>query len=140
MVAVIGYRSYIRGDSLHELFWFIPFLIVGMHLLFGRFFVESLQRGKTYYGVTTKRVVIVSGLFNRQTTSLDLQDLNNITLSERSDQSGTIVFGPGNPTYGGMVFGNRSGGARLTSPSFDMIQGVRKIYNQIRDAKERGRD
>jgi len=137
IIAVIGYRSYARGDSLHELLWFAPFLLVAIHLLFGRFFVESLQRSKTYYGVTTKRVVIVSGLFNRQVTSLDLGDLDNITLSERSNQSGTIVFGPGKPTYGGLVFGSRTSGAPLTSPSFDMIQGARKVYNQIRDAKAR---
>lgn len=112
----------------------IPFVLVGLYLIFGRFIVDARMRAKTYYGLTNRRVIIVSGLLNRQVQSLDLKGLNEITLSEKNDMSGTIMFGT-NP-FGIMLMGPTWPGTRSRlAPSFDLIANVRDVYNLIRDAQ-----
>ncbi len=74
--------------------WGIPFVLVGLYFVFGRFLVEAKGREKTYYGVTDERIIIVSGLFSRKVKSLNLRTLSDVSLTEKADGSGTITFGP----------------------------------------------
>jgi hypothetical protein len=85
------------------LLWGIPFVLVGVYLIVGRFFVDAWQRDKTYYGVTNERIIIVSGHLNRKVKTLDLGALSDLSLTERSDRSGTITFGAGY-LYGAVGF------------------------------------
>ncbi len=39
-------------------------VLVGLYFVFGRFLVDAWLRGRTTYGVTNERVIIVSGLFS----------------------------------------------------------------------------
>ena len=66
-----------RGFPLFALFG-VPFLLVGTYVAFGRFFVEARQRAKTYYAVTNRRMIVVSGLVNRTVKSLDLSTLHDV--------------------------------------------------------------
>jgi hypothetical protein len=85
------------GPGLFFRLWGIPFVIVGLYMVLGRFFVDALIRAGTYYGVTTERVLIVTTRFGRRLRSISLRALGDISLSERSDESGTIAFGFGQP-------------------------------------------
>src|SRR3954468_4100943 len=38
--------------------WGLPFIGMGIYLVVGRFFAESWQRARTYYAVTSERVLI----------------------------------------------------------------------------------
>jgi hypothetical protein len=114
----------------------IPFVIVGLYMIFGRFLVDARARAKTYYGVTTKRVIIVSGLISRKVSSLDPRTLTDVALTERSDRSGTISFGPQHPfewMYGGMQWPSMG---RFGLPSLEMIDDARHVYKLIREAKD----
>jgi hypothetical protein len=116
--------------------WGIPFLVLGAYITLGRFFVDSYQRSRTFYGLTDQRVLIVSGLLRRQVTSLALTGLNDVTLSERSDGAGTISFGPTN-TYLAMWAGAPGlGRRRQLPPAFDMIENARQVYDQVRRAQQ----
>lgn len=129
-----------QGAPLLFKLWGIPFVLVGLYLIVGRFFFDSWSRKKTYYGLTTKRVLIVSGIYSREIKSLELGSLNDMSLSERSSGSGSIVFGPGQAAFGGWPGSFRRNG-QVVAPSFDMIPKVRQIYNHIREAKTAaGRD
>jgi hypothetical protein len=74
--------------------WGIPFVLAGLYIAVGRFFVDARTRAQTYYGVTNERILILTGLFSRQTKSLPLRTLTDVTLTERADGTGTITFGP----------------------------------------------
>lgn len=115
--------------------WGIPFVLVGLYINFGRFFVDAKQRAKTYYGVTNERVIIVSGLFSRRVKSLNLRTLTDITLDEKANGSGTITFGGTSATpwwSNGMTF---PGWGPQPAPNFEMIQGAKGIYETIRNAQ-----
>ena len=114
--------------------WGIPFVSVGLYMIFGRFFFDSWKRDKTYYGVTDQRIIIVSNLFGRKLKSLNIRTLQDITLEQKSDESGTITF---NSLENEKHWWNRSrrGGPEL--PSFEMIQEATKVYEIIREAQRR---
>lgn len=114
--------------------WGIPFVLVGLYLIVGRFFVDSQLRKKTIYGVSNQRVLIVSGFFSRNFRSLNLKTLSEINLSENADGSGAITFGPNyslmqNPGAGWPSY------ARDRPPSFELIERVRNVYEVIRRAQ-----
>ena len=112
----------------------IPFVIVGLYLIFGRFIVDSNQRKKTFYGLTNQRIIIISGVFSRKVESLNLKTLTNISLKEKSDRSGTINFGQNNPLswwFGGMAWP----GMPKSGPSLEMIEGAKEVYEKIREAQ-----
>src|SRR5262249_50119634 len=74
--------------------WGVPFVLVGLYIMFGRFLLDVRQRAATTYGVTSERVIIISGLFSRAIKSLNVATLTDLSLSERSNGGGTITFGP----------------------------------------------
>jgi hypothetical protein len=114
------------------LLWGIPFVLAGVYLIVGRFFVDAWQREKSYYGVTNERIIIVSGLLNRKVKTLDLEALSDLSLTERSDRSGTITFGATNPYswwYGGMAL---PGMGQYVPPSFEIVQNAKTVYDIIR--------
>jgi len=114
----------------------LPFVIVGLYLIFGRFLVDARQRKKTYYGLTNQRVIIVSGLFARRVKSLTLRTLTDVSLSERADMRGTITFGPEHPMGRFASGGAFPGMGSVGFPRFEMIDGAKMVYNQIREAQK----
>jgi hypothetical protein len=115
--------------------WGIPFVLAGLYLIAGRFFVDAWQRGRTYYGVTNERVLLVSGGLQRQVKSLSLRNLPEITLKERGDRSGTITFGTASPVYGWLSDSSWPGMGKQLSPRFDMVENARQVYGQIQSAQ-----
>lgn len=39
----------------------VPFVLIGLYLMFGRFGVDARQRARTFYGVTSERVITSPG-------------------------------------------------------------------------------
>ena len=117
--------------------WGIPFVLVGVYIIVGRFFVDAWQRSKTTYGVTSQRIVIISDSFGRKVKSLNLRTLSDITLDEKSDRSGTITFG-GTDKSSWWNTGGWGGRRGLPAPPrFEMIEDAKKVYDIIREAQHR---
>ena len=114
-------------------FWGIPFILVGLYMVVGRFFIEARVRSKTYYGVTNERIVILSGLLTQTTKSLGLRTLTDVTLDEKSDRSGTISFGRPVPLSWWESSFSRTG--QQPPPSFDLIPDAKKVYEKIMNAQ-----
>jgi hypothetical protein len=113
--------------------WGIPFVLMGLYMMVGRFFVDARRRARTAYAVTSDRVIINSGLFSNTTKSLNLRTISDVTLQERSNGMGTITFGPVNPMMA--MYANSSWPGVPQTSSFEMIPDARSVYNIIREAQ-----
>lgn len=113
--------------------WGIPFVLIGLYMIFGRFFYDSALRRKTYYALTNERAIIISGLFNRNTRSLDIKKLPEINISTKANGKGTITFGA-LPPMAWMAAGSGfpSRGRYNMPPSFEMIDDAKNVYQQIK--------
>lgn len=124
-----------RGAPAFFLVWGGAFALFGLHLLVGRFAVDALQRRRTEYGVTSERVIIVSGLLRESVASLPLRSLSRVTLTVHRDGSGDIEFGERFPFAGFLVPG-WPGSGRYRAPVFERIPGAREVHERIRAAQE----
>ena len=112
----------------------LPFLFVGFYYVFGRFIVDIFQRKKTFYGVTNERIIIVSGLFNQQTKSIDLKGLSEITFVEKSNGLGTITFGRDEiDNSNSWLQSNRNN--VVYAPNFEQIPQAKNVYEIIRNTQ-----
>ncbi len=114
--------------------WGVPFVLVGIYFVVGRFITDAVQRSRTFYAVTTDRILIISGLFNRKIKSLDLRTLAEISLEERYRGEGTISFGSGS-TNGG--FAAWPGMGAHVAPCFDLVAEAKSVFEVIRDAQRK---
>jgi len=118
-----------QGSWIFALFG-LPFVIIGLFFVFGRFMIDAKQRQNTVYGLTENRIIIKSGIFSKSIKSLNIRTLSDIELSEKGGGIGTISLGPKNPF---MPWGDGMGWwpGMKSSPKFEMITNARKVYNQI---------
>jgi hypothetical protein len=112
----------------------LPFVLIGLYIMFGRFWVDARQRAKTIYAVTNERIIIVSGLFLRRVKSLNLKALPSISVTEKSDGSGTILLGETMFPFS-LGAGGAWPGRGNTVPAFEMIDDVRRVEKLIRKAQ-----
>ena len=115
--------------------WGIPFVLVGLYMIVGRFFVDARVRGNTFYGLTDRRAIIVSGIFNMSTKSLPLRTLTDISLTERNDGSGNVLLGRQQPFaswYAGMQW---PGMGQHLAPGFELIENAKLVHDQLIEAQ-----
>jgi hypothetical protein len=104
-VGIETLTAYLRGlaDPINpeigrrtELLFAIVFVTLvpasAFHLACGRFMLDTRRRARTWYGLTTERILIVRGVTPRKVIDIPLHDLGHITFSQRADGSGTICF------------------------------------------------
>jgi hypothetical protein len=137
--AIFWEASVFKGNApFFFMLWGVPFVLIGLYVVFGRFFVDARTRARTYYGVTSERIIIVSGLFSRQIKSLSLRTLTDVSLTERGDGSGSITFGPqlSYPFGRQYNFGGWPGSSQNAMPVFDLVEQVKEAYDIIRRAQQ----
>lgn len=113
----------------------VPFVLMGLYATVGHFFFDARLRASTLYAITDQRVLITSGVFRQTTTSLPLDALPEVRVSEGRGGEGSITFGyePGRSS----VFGRASlpGPRRNAPPAFDMIADVQSVASRLRQAQ-----
>lgn len=124
-----------QGSVLFALFG-VPFVIVGLIAVFGRFIIDAKQRQHTIYGITENRILIKSGVFSKNIRSLNLKTISDISLNEKGDGIGTISIGPTHPF---MDWGQGMNWWFETAmnPRLELIPNARQVYNQILELQQR---
>jgi hypothetical protein len=132
------------GGPLFFLLFGAVFVAVGFHIVVGRFFTDAWRRKRTYYALTTDRVLIVKTGSSREVTSLDLARLSDLSLREASGGSGTIILGSIPGPFGGMQSWFAGSGwpgmSRYMPPAFESIPGVRRVYDSLCAARDEARE
>jgi hypothetical protein len=126
----------IGGAPLFFVLWGIPFILFGAYITVGRFFVDAKIRSQTFYGLTDRRIIIISRFLTRKIKSLSLRNLTEISLQDRPDGSGTIIFGPYTPYSFWFSSSSWPSAEKHSPPSFELIENVKQVYGQIRKAQE----
>jgi hypothetical protein len=108
----------------------VPFVLIGLFMVFGRFIMDAAQRANTIYGLTEDRIIIKSGIRNKSIQSVNIKTLTDVEITEKTDGSGTINIGPKNPYNAWGSSMNWWPGVPVT-PMLEFIPHARKVYNQI---------
>ena len=116
--------------------WGIPFVLAGLHFMFGRFFWDSHVRRSTYYGVSDQRVLIVTRGLSAKVKSLNLRSLSDISFSGSSSGAGVIQFGANSWGGGGWLAGTSWPGVQAV-PMFDLPEDAKRVYELIRQAQQK---
>jgi hypothetical protein len=110
--------------------WGIPFVLVGLYMIFGRFFVDAWARAKTAYALTDQRVLIARAAPFGKTLSLSLATLPQVEFTEQSNGRGTIQFGDRGGFYRSRGFSGWSPALDGT-PRFIGIENAREVFAKL---------
>lgn len=121
--------------------WGLPFVAVGLYMIFGRFIYKAKMKKKTYYYVTNKRVISLKNSSRVQVEAEFITSLPAVNKSVNSSGSGDIIFGSSQGFLGmnansGMAFmgrNNRYGNSVLSFFDLKNANEVHKIVNEIRN-------
>jgi hypothetical protein len=73
--------------------WGIPFVILGLYFMIGRFVYKRARKRKTYYAVTNKRVLVLTRFLGDNLQAANIHTIPIINRFLRSDGTGTVRFG-----------------------------------------------
>lgn len=117
--------------------WGVPFVLVGLYFVFGRFLVDAWLRSGTIYGVTDRRVLILRAAPFHSFISLDLVGLLDIRLRRGLAGRGTIQFGEEPMSFLGRTRRNTWSPALANVPQFLAIPDAQTVYDRIEEARTR---
>jgi hypothetical protein len=124
-----------QSDDLFFALWGIPFVLVGLYMIVGRFFADARVRANTSYGLTDRRVIIISGLFSKTVSSLPLRTLHEVSLRESHDRSGTIHLARPHPQAAFMAGVPWPGLSQYQTPAFELISDAKRVHDQLLQAQ-----
>src|SRR5690606_28776965 len=84
------------GAPIVFLIFGIPFVLIGLYFIFGRFILKRVKKSKTWYLVTNQRVVVVSNFLGSSVNSSRIDLIPNHSKYIDSKGVGTLVFGSSN--------------------------------------------
>jgi len=131
------YSAYTTGAPVFFLLFGGLFVVIGLYIIFGRFFTDAIKRKSTYYGLTNDRILILTEFPTRKLNSLNLRTLADITVADKADGSGTITFGQANPMAAWMSGMTWPGMSQFQGPVFELVKNAKSVYDMILDAQKK---
>jgi len=98
----------------------LPFVLIGLYLLFGRIIYRNWKKRHTYYAVTDKRVLVLTTVGSRNLQAAYTDSVPGVGKSVRRNGVGTISFGV-----------PASVPAKVPSA---VLAGARPVFQDVRDA------
>lgn len=118
--------------------WGIPFVLIGLYMVVGRFFYKVWARKRTYYAVTSQRVLLRRETFGASTKAMYLSAIPTLSTSIHGDGSGTIILsedGGLGSLDGTSMFTSRSARRRPAPFALEDIPNAREVASMIDDAR-----
>ena len=112
--------------------WGVPFVLIGLYLVVGRFLLDAWIRRGMYYAVTDKRVLILRSAPFSRFSAMSLDHLPDANLTENANGRGTIRFGAAASRRGGSGFSWTP--ALESTPQFLAIDNARGVFDKIQRA------
>ena len=118
----------------------LPFLLVGLYFILGRFIYKKIRKKKTFYAVTNKRVLTLSNLFSKRIEAAYINVIPTMNKSIRKDGFGTIVFGNSNllaTLYGNTGLDFFAAYYGMNAPTFYDIPEANNVYDLVNDLRNK---
>jgi hypothetical protein len=130
--AFYWHATAMQGGPLILKLWGIPFVLIGIYVVAGRFFHDAWRRRGIVYGLTDKRVLIVT---STECISIALDGLVAVKLREHRDGEGSIVLAP-EPKSSRKGFRTTWIGVPPV-PTLERIPDASRVLTAIRAAQKR---
>jgi hypothetical protein len=120
--------------------WGIPFVLIGQYLIWGRFLVAAWKKRRTYYAVTTRRVIVVQNGWSRRMASAYIDTLPTLIKEGGRKGLGSLLFTQPQPlwsrrsSWGGWAAWD--GMSVGDVPEFRDIKDVDSVYRLISEHRE----
>jgi hypothetical protein len=119
-----------KGAPVFFMLWGVPFILMALFVIAGRFVVDAWLRNCTRYALTNQRILIArSGPFPKFTT-LNLDSMSTVQFTPEANGRGTLRFGPQLPMWGMNGFGAWVP-AMDPVPQFLAVDGGEGLFRQI---------
>jgi hypothetical protein len=106
------------------------FVLAGLTMMGGRFWLDAWLRARTRYAVTDRRILISRPSPFGEFVAIALDRLADARLSEGKDGRGSIRFGQAPPLFAGTGFGTWAPALDPT-PQFIAITDARRVFDLI---------
>lgn len=141
IMAFFAFRQTTTGMGIIFPIFGLPFVLIGLYLLFGRFIYRSLKNKRTFYALTNQRVMVLHTLFGKNLRTQLLNQIPALNKSVNSNGIGSITFGDTPLVYSSMFenssirpYGNRY--RYGNTMGFFNIKDVDDVYRMINDQRK----
>ncbi|MBN2076978.1 MAG: hypothetical protein JW762_15650 [Dehalococcoidales bacterium] len=120
----------------------IPFVLVGIYLMFGRFIYKRWRKQRTYYAITNRRILALYTAFGKHFLELDINTVTDVNMHVWADGKGYLIFNEGKSSFYGRDQFPRNTGMDIFSyykyplALYDM-PNANEVYRLIVDTKSK---
>ncbi len=108
----------------------LPFVFIGMYLLFFRYVISAIQRKRMIYAITNKRVLIVHTGRKQYVQEYRYTDISNVQMKCDNNDVGSIFF------FSGALRYNRNGSSYASTSGVFGIKNTKKVYKILSQCME----
>lgn len=134
-IFVIYWEKTVISNSATSGIWLvgIPFILVGLYLLVGRFFLDQARRASLFYALTNERAIIITGQEKKRIRTVVIRQEPQINTTRQGGGRGTITFGPLHPlAWVVTASGVPDTGNYNIPPAFDSLEDVKTVYQIVK--------
>jgi hypothetical protein len=132
LIGFSGFLDYVMIYYQPGIFYIIITLtlnLIAVYTSIGRFILSKMRREKTFYCITSQRILKCINDSPPKWSTLPLKNIEKIEYTQENDGAGFILFGDTNPLFpwllGSINF------SKEEFPGFEMIPDVKKVYQII---------